>query len=495
MKKEKNEADIYEPSLDRKVDKKDSAPPLCPADAYRDWILSHSFDWCSISEDPDHTLHFRSGFGDMEIRFYDGNIVEISIVRKKDAQLRYYLHFELKKEAHARDMFNDMLEALYSLRDEKTLQVLLSCTSGATTSYLAGKLNQIAEQDQLDWHFSAVPYLQLIENAQKADLILIAPQIGYLKKKIECALPDKLVTQIPTSLFSAFDAAGTIDYVKQLLEEEKKEEKLQQKQLEDPKDNGHSIAYRRSALLVSIILDNEQLNMTLRYYENGKRLEEAKAVFVHMKRKYLWQEISYMLRGDRKPEWIVLATPGVVADESLVTMKKMNMDHFNLAAEVERRYGARCLVVNNVNACAFGCYHLQPDVGSLALVSLPYGCTGPGIGSVIEGKMISGRRGLAGECKFYMSRMQFSNTLEKLCRTEEGHYEMLTATILPLISIIDPDVICLRTPLIQDMKELAARLSSFISEEYIPKLVFLNNPIDEVFLGLGLLIISREKDA
>ncbi|OLU36111.1 ROK family protein [Ileibacterium valens] len=492
MEKGNREGNLKSPVLKSKNRPATVSADLYTADSYQNWILSHSFEWCSIDQPSNDTIYFRSEFGDMEIRFYDENIVEISIFRKKDTQLRYYLHFELKKESHAKEMFNDMLEALYSLHQETTLHILLSCTSGATTSFLASKLNQLAKKNQLDWHFSAVPYLQLIESADQADLILIAPQIGYLKKKIECALPGKLVFQIPTPLFSGFDASGTIDYIRHLFEEEKKREKHLQHNLESPKEKESYIEFLGPALLISVILDSEQLNITLRYYENGKKVEEAKAVFAILKRKYLWQEISYMLRNGRKPEWIVLAIPGIVDDESLVTMKKMNMDHFNLAEEIERRYSARCLVVNNVNACALGCSHWQPDLKTMTLISFPYGCTGPGVGTVIDGKILSGRRGLAGECKFYMNRMQFSNSLDKLSRAEEGHYEMLIATILPLISFIDPDIIYMRTPLIQDMKELAARLTNYIAEEYIPKLVYLNNPLDEVFLGLGILISSRK---
>lgn len=460
------------------------------ASQYFSWIEQEKASWYSLRRDGDSCLILETEYGEAQIRFYEPDIIEISITRKKDGKLRYYLHFQLKTKEHAMQMFKDMEDALLSLQNEKTLQVLLSCTSGATTSFLAGRLNQEAEQLGLDWHFDAVPYLQAAERAEKADMLLIAPQIAYLKNSLQKALPGKLIRQIPTGLFSAFDAAGMIDFIRNLQQNETKkeigkEETASEKRLD-------RISDQKSILAITIVLDNEQLYSTFRYYHQGKLVEEEKAVFVQMKRRYLWQQISYMLRSERSIDWIVIATPGVVSDYQVVSMRKMNMDHLNLAHEIEQRYHCRSLIINNVNAAALGFYHRNPDYRNLVFVSSPYGCSSPGLGIIQSGLLVNGRRGIAGETKFFMDRMQFSNNPDKLSRTEEGQMEILTHTALPVIALLDPDIIVFRSPMVRDMKELYSHLKAYIEEEYIPKLIFIDNSLELIFEGLISMVAKQE---
>ena len=46
------------------------------------------------------------------------------------------MHFQLKDEEHTKTLFYEMEQALETLESERKIKVLLSCSSGFTTSFL-----------------------------------------------------------------------------------------------------------------------------------------------------------------------------------------------------------------------------------------------------------------------------------------------------------------------------------------------------------------------
>ncbi|MDE5757487.1 MAG: hypothetical protein K2H85_02625 [Allobaculum sp.] len=180
---------------------------------FRQWILEQrNKDYELRQEDPDFFV-LETPYGRSEIKFYLGNIAEMSIIRKRDEELRYYLHFQILDKKHAISLYHEMEDILMSLKEEHTLHVLLSCTSGATTGFLAEKLNQAAQLMGLDYKFEATSYFLLYEKAQNADIILIAPQIRYLQKKLEIAIPNKPIVPIPTRMFTSNNVADLLDFI------------------------------------------------------------------------------------------------------------------------------------------------------------------------------------------------------------------------------------------------------------------------------------------
>ncbi len=117
--------------------------------------------------------------------------------------MQFYLHFELNDENHAHQLYDEMIEILIGLKNKKTTRVLLSCSSGLTTSMFADNLNSVVEMLGEDYHFDAVAYSNIYEQVENYDLVLIAPQIGYMLKRLQESLPDKLVLQIPTATFAS----------------------------------------------------------------------------------------------------------------------------------------------------------------------------------------------------------------------------------------------------------------------------------------------------
>ncbi len=189
---------------------------------FQSWIKEQHNDDYQIVEDNESLIKLVTDYGEASIRFTvieQSTIVEFSIVSKKDDSVKFYLHFELNDENHAKQLYDEMVETLIGLKDEKTLRVLLSCSAGLTTSMFAENLNSVAGMLGLDYHFDAVSYLSIYEEVEKYDVVLIAPQIGYMLNRLKESLTDKLVLQIPTAIFASYDASGALRFLQNEIEQ------------------------------------------------------------------------------------------------------------------------------------------------------------------------------------------------------------------------------------------------------------------------------------
>lgn len=148
----------------------------------------------------------------------NNTIVEFHIITHKNKNVKFYLHFELKDETHAKQLFYELKETLVHLKNEKTLKILLSCSSGLITSMFADNLKSVAEMLDLYYQFNAVAYLNLYEEIEDYDVILTAQQIGYVLNHLKESMPHKLILQIPTSIFATYNSLAAIKFIQSELD-------------------------------------------------------------------------------------------------------------------------------------------------------------------------------------------------------------------------------------------------------------------------------------
>ena len=162
---------------------------------YRKWILEQTDPAYEINEKSEDEIDFVTENAVGHVQFYhlEYEICALTIESEKSDEPVFFLHFEIKDIDHAKDLFTQMIASLKKAGADNKVKVLLSCTSGFTTSFFADKLNGAAETLGLEYEFSAVPYTELFEAAQDKDVILLAPQIGYLLKKAKEVLKDKVI--------------------------------------------------------------------------------------------------------------------------------------------------------------------------------------------------------------------------------------------------------------------------------------------------------------
>lgn len=70
----------------------------------------------------DDLIKLVTEYGEASIQFTvieEYTIVEFSIVSNKDHSVKFYLHFELNDENHAKQLYDEMVETLIGLKEEK----------------------------------------------------------------------------------------------------------------------------------------------------------------------------------------------------------------------------------------------------------------------------------------------------------------------------------------------------------------------------------------
>ncbi len=455
---------------------------------FRQWILEQKNQGYELRQENPDFFVLETPYGRTEIKFYFDNIAEMSIIRKRDEELRYYLHFQVLDKEHAISLYHEMEDILMALKEEHTIQVLLSCTSGATTGFLAEKLNQAAELMGLDYKFEATSYFLLYEKAQKADIILIAPQIRYLQKKLEIAIPNKPIVPIPTKMFTSNNVADLLNFIIQTLKKRQTEKLQEEEKQANIIQNCPSCSSLENYVVLQIMMlfDYDQIKMRMRLRDHGKLILDEISLHHKLTMASLKGEVEYCLSGVSHCDLISIAMPGEISGDNVEFGKfsKLRLKGKQLRKTLEETFHTQCFLVNGVNAACYGFAKTHPEYQNIMMLSQPYGSIGGGIGTVLNNQLITGKEGVAGESRYFLERMQFSGPLEQLAKTEQGQMEIVTANLLPAISLLGPDVFVMRTPMVSNMQEVHNHLRMFFPERLIPELIFVEDVSELVFVGL-----------
>ena len=79
-------------------------------------------------------LTFESSYATGIICFNDYHIIEMEVINKKNATSEFYIHFQYNNNAHALSLYQEFEDALIQTKEKHTLNVLLCCSGGLTTS-------------------------------------------------------------------------------------------------------------------------------------------------------------------------------------------------------------------------------------------------------------------------------------------------------------------------------------------------------------------------
>ena len=396
------------------------------SDLFKKWIIDHQNDDYQINVESEQTIKLTTSYGEATIQFTDvtnGTIVEFNIISYKNQEVQFYLHFELNDENHAHQLYDEMIETLIGLKDKKTTRVLLSCSSGLTTSMFADNLNSVVEMLGEDYHFDAVAYSNIYEQVENYDLVLIAPQIGYMLKRLQESLPDKLVLQIPTATFASYDAIG--------------------------------IYYR--------------------VYDQSTIIDQQTIIKASLDMNDLYDIIDTVLLKHHTIDVIGIATPGIIKDNQHLRSSIDGRDQ-DIKNEFEKKYHIDVFIYNNANAAVVGFSLEHEEYKNIIFHSQPFGFGVGGQGILVNGQVITGKEGIAGEVRFFLRRMQLSDDCQHLAWSQAGVKELVIKSLLPSISLIGPDAIALYSPMTPDTLEIEKGLLSFVPKEFIPTFYSIKEP-------------------
>ena len=458
---------------------------------FRNWISEQKGPYTLSIEDHNH-YKIETEYGISEINFYqienDEEVVELRNTCKKTDTTKFFLHFQPVDEEHCKELFNEMISSLLSLKDVQTTRVLLFCTAGLTTSFFAEKLNDISKILEMDYVFHAVSVNDVYACAKDYDVILIAPQVAYEEKNLRERIPDKLILRIPTAVFATYNANGCIEFVRDSLKEYRSQKK---------KKKGHCCSCKNKLnkgkfLVIAAAPSDTDTRINYRVYYNGEIVEERAVMKRTINLKDLEDIIEVQVLRNREVPFdsISIAVPGIIAKGRLDLHRKEtidlqgNMDNlFNLSTYFEKKTGIPVVVENNANCAALGWYRSQDQYENICFMSLPNGWLTGGQGIIVNGKLVRGAHGIAGELRYVMNQMHIDNPLTLNPYHLDTVRQIVTKSILLNISIMDPEVVVVRCEMLPYPDEIKEELKKYLPEDRIPEIVHIDDFNDCVMNG------------
>lgn len=101
-------------------------------------------------------------------------------------------------------------------------KVTIACTTGLSASILVTKIKQLITDDAITIESTAASQIADIIKLQKTDLLLLAPQLAYLRDQVNELILQKsnnkiLVKYINIDLYSQLNANQTLEQIKKML--------------------------------------------------------------------------------------------------------------------------------------------------------------------------------------------------------------------------------------------------------------------------------------
>lgn len=427
---------------------------------YNDWLLARIPDEYNI-EQIDNCIMFKAEGYKASVRFHPEQIIEMNITDQADDP-KFFLHFQLDSREHAEELSEQMIEAFEKLKNRKGLRVLLTCTSGMTTSYFAEQLTQTAEVLSLDYSFDATAFTSLYAKADSYDVVLLAPQVGYHYKKTKEILSDKLVIKMPAGIFGTYNTGEMIDLIKDELEKKKEEEKAKNEPLPiTVEDNDYRI------MILGLISQKGSNRCAYRIYDHGKIVLDDEIIKPSINLRDIDDLMDYIAVTQKDIDVIGIAIPGITY-KGIVTNDAYDFDNQNLGRHISERCDIHTFVLNDANALALGYSTFHKECTDMAFVFQPRGRVRAGIGLIINGQLRRGYKHNAGE----IGTMQTRFCPEDVNPDDpEDAMKLVSIALQGCISVLAPEKIVLYSELTPDTEEIRKELEQYIDEEFIPEII------------------------
>ncbi len=161
-------------------------------------------------------ISFCNEVYEASVIFHENSLMELSIEDKKTSETPFYLHFEAREPKTARnniqaffDFFRDKNPSkehfdIHAAKNGQSMKLLVSCTSGLTSSYFAYTMKNALEKAGIDITIDAVSYTEIDKMQSQYDYILLAPQIAYKLPEYRQRYGDRVMT-VDSRDFASYD--------------------------------------------------------------------------------------------------------------------------------------------------------------------------------------------------------------------------------------------------------------------------------------------------
>lgn len=460
---------------------------------FREWIRLQRPAGSIPNSTNDDRVHFETAAASAEVNLYpytdEREMCELRITRRSDGASSFFLHFMLDDLARAQELFGEMADALADMTEHTVARVLLCCTSAMTTSLFASKMNEVVQSLSLDYEFSAMSLERALTHEGDGYVaILLAPQVGHLRREMAQAHPDTLTFEIPAKVFGSYDAGMAVRLLMHAMRDERgQREAISLKPARHHKD-------RRRILAITLFALRRGSRLGWRLYERGVSTAEGCVIKPRVNFRDIEDLIETLsVRGIdvAQLDAVGIAVPGVT-QRGIVHLPGFDEGGFDLGPHLMERFKVPVFVDNNCNVAAVACYVSQDVHESIVFFRQEFGHEAGGLGTVLQGHLLRGRAHLAGEPKFFEQRFSYTaGSYDDARWSAEGMLEIALHVTLAAVALMAPDAVFLAVDTVDDLAVLRSALADVLGEEYVPALYMVNDYVERVYLGEMALCVQR----
>lgn len=166
-----------------------------------------AYSWIGHLEDAHsgeclHSICFCKNQYHGKMSFFDDNLIDLRIEDVDTNECIFYLHFQIKNLKMLTENIQSFFECLNQYHEQtsekedisikENLKILLTCSTGLTTSYYAYLLDEYFRKVHLNVKVDAIGYQELETVQKQYDLIFVAPQIAYQYTQLQAKYGNKV---------------------------------------------------------------------------------------------------------------------------------------------------------------------------------------------------------------------------------------------------------------------------------------------------------------
>lgn len=448
---------------------------------FKEWLKYYNYVDMKMTYD-ENNIYIKTKYSESEIRFNEMNIIELQVTNILNNENEFYLHFQMKTMKHALDLFYEMIDVIKHLIHKPKTKILLSCSGGLTTSFFADSLNEASHVLHVDYHFDATAYSSIDSVASEYDIILLAPQIAYEHAHIQERYSHKIVMKIPSPVFAKYDCGAMLRIISKTIETKTNEKSKAIILQEINKEHGE-------ILTLSLIRNSARVHLGYRLFgRNNEILEDSEIVKNIITLEDIFDVIDINMLTHHHIDAVGIATPGIINDGRVETTFIGGLENMDLENEFKKRYRQKLVLCNDVNSIAVGYHACQIKYHNISVLFQPISAYS-GAGHIVNDQLLVGKNSLAGEIQY--QPLNLSNSKLELNKTAEGTLELVSQTLISMISMMGPELIVVASQLLPSVEKLKEAIMRTLPEKYIPDIVKIDYLQDYSFIGNFILCIRE----
>ena len=196
--------------------------------------------------------------------------------------------------------------------------------------------------------------------------------------------------------------------------------------------------------------------------------------------------LSKLLNAYTNVQSIAISIPGIINDNTIIECDIPALNGFKIKSYVEEKHQISTVIENDVNIVITGYHQHFRDNPPESICFLYFPKNGlPGMGIIINGKIIKGYNNFSGEIKHTLSNRTFDDLLN-IQRNGDKFTDYILELIQSISSIINPEyMIFSGLSFSKEVIQLIThKMNNHTLKAYFPKLIFEDDIHDSLIIGL-----------